>query len=228
MELKIRSLTLDSDELKGISKQLDTIFESAQVAKDLFFQTDVELDYTEIDLIIEWNIEDFIHLNKKLLSNRQRAVGIVLTNASFIKFDWTNLDVDSVHAARDGKNEFYIADDKDLIRDVQYVGWVRRRVRDYGGIKSFLTTTTYDINAIEPWRTYAIEKCGLSMGYDIDQPLSDKLYTKFAEWYVLIYNAPLTPVKLVKYSANYDHVITKEETITYNGETFNFVFYKSK
>lgn len=228
MELKIRTLTVGSNEIKGISKTIDNIIESAEVAMDLFFQTSVELDYETINFEIEWHIEDFIHLNKNLTTNRQRAAGIVLTTALFPKFDWTTLEVEEKHKATSENSVFYIADNTDIIREDQYIGWVSKRLRDFGGIKPFLTTTTYDINAIEPWRTYAIDECGLSMGYDISDQVSRNLYTKFSEWYVTIYKAPLTPVKLVEYSANYDDIIPKKETISYNGESFEFVFYKSK
>ncbi len=231
MKLQIKSLTIESDEIKYISSKIDKIVERVEVERNLFLLDDAEPtsdDYYVINNEIEWHIDDFIHYNQALTTNRQRAAGIVLTSALFPKFDWTNLSVDKVHSAREGDSYFRISDDKDVITENQYIGWVRKRLKDYGGIKPFITKTIYDIDVIVPWRTYAIDTLGLSMGYSIEHEVSIQIYTKFAEWYVTIYKAPLTPVKLIRYCAAFDEITPKEESVTYNGETFNFVFYRSK
>jgi len=224
MTIKFKELEIELDDFEGLDESLDTFIKEAKVANELFFQDNIEYngDEEELEDLIYNNLERFIHYNKHLKTDFDRAKALAIVQEEYdIAFDKLQPRFE-IYMNDDKGNDFDIVEKNQKISDETKINWVVSSSSSWS-LGKVLEDFFNNEEAIDDWRKYAIETLGMDADYS---PYDD--YTsssnQFPDWFLNIYKYEIKNEEMVERVANESGYHIYRTEIEYKDKKYNFTW----
>jgi len=230
MTIKYKDLDIELDDLEGLDDDLDGFIAEAKIANELFFQDQFDFsedseELEELEDVIYRNLEKFIHYNKHLKTDFDRARALAVFKELDYDISWVDLETRGEIYMFAEDNDFDIVEKKQKISYEAKLDWVISSSSGWS-IGRVLEEFFKLDEAIDEWEQYAIEQFNMPKYYSAyeDQMLNT---SEFPKWFLNVYKYKLSNEEMVERIADENGYSIYKTEINYRDKKYNFVWSRS-